>query len=242
MLEYHLHPSHTPFWSRAVAAKWENGPPLQKADWDAVLGTYQSLADAPGCWQYRELLALYPDAKVILTNKDPEAFWRSWSKAVQYVLRAPWYIRLANALALDGGAAAQHRSVTLRSMAHALGGLGKALDEAAVKTYFQEHYDAVRELVPPERLLEYRIEQGWGPLCEFLGEQVPDEEFPRGNSTKDFEGAVNVMRSLQIILLGAKLGFVGFVGFAVWKVPVWVPKVIRLGMVVAKDVMRVLRE
>ena len=38
-----------------------------------------------------------------------------------------------------------------------------------------------KELVPPERLLLYRLGSGWGPLCEFLGDKVPDGPFPRGN-------------------------------------------------------------
>lgn len=49
------------------------------------------------------------------------------------------------------------------------------------KAVYQEHYAAVRALVPSERLLEYRIDEGWGPLCEFLGHEKPSMPFPRGN-------------------------------------------------------------
>lgn len=54
------------------------------------------------------------------------------------------------------------------------------------KQVYLDHVEEVRSLVPPERLLEYQIKDGWGPLCEFLGEEVPDTPFPRGNDMADF--------------------------------------------------------
>lgn len=52
---------------------------------------------------------------------------------------------------------------------------------------FKRHYDLVRELVPPERLLEYDVGDGWGPLCEFLGEDRPAAPFPYTNTISDFQ-------------------------------------------------------
>jgi hypothetical protein len=49
------------------------------------------------------------------------------------------------------------------------------------KAVYREHYEAVRALVPRERLLEYRITEGWGPLCDFLGHEKPEMRFPQGN-------------------------------------------------------------
>lgn len=54
------------------------------------------------------------------------------------------------------------------------------------KQVYLDHVEEIRSLVPPERLLEYQIGDGWGPLCEFLGEEVPDTAFPRGNDMADF--------------------------------------------------------
>lgn len=47
---------------------------------------------------------------------------------------------------------------------------------------FTEHCDKVRGMVPPERLLEWSADEGWEPLCEFLGKDVPDEPFPHVNT------------------------------------------------------------
>ncbi|MCJ1248354.1 hypothetical protein MMC30_005571 [Trapelia coarctata] len=46
---------------------------------------------------------------------------------------------------------------------------------------YREHYELVRRVTPKERLLEYRLGDGWGPLCEFLVKEVPDVPFPRVN-------------------------------------------------------------
>jgi hypothetical protein len=55
------------------------------------------------------------------------------------------------------------------------------------KAVFKRHYQEVRELVPKERLLEYRITDGWEPLCKFLGQKVPDSQpFPNVNDNRDF--------------------------------------------------------
>lgn len=39
----------------------------------------------------------------------------------------------------------------------------------------------IRGLVSAECLLVWRIEEGWDPICKFLGKEVPEEEFPSGN-------------------------------------------------------------
>lgn len=54
------------------------------------------------------------------------------------------------------------------------------------KQVYQDHVEEVRSLVPPERLLEYKISDGWAPLCEFLEEEVPDTQFPTGNDMANF--------------------------------------------------------
>jgi hypothetical protein len=55
------------------------------------------------------------------------------------------------------------------------------------KQVFRDYYAEVRSLVPPERLLEYKINQGWEPLCEFLDVPVPKgKSFPRTNDSEGF--------------------------------------------------------
>ena len=62
---------------------------------------------------------------------------------------------------------------------------------ANAETVYHEHYTAIRAKVPRERLLEFRLGEGWKPLCEFLGKDVPETEFPRINDAKDFQRKVD---------------------------------------------------
>jgi hypothetical protein len=45
----------------------------------------------------------------------------------------------------------------------------------------------VKERVPAEQLLVYEVKEGWGPLCEFLGVEVPENKpFPYLNDAEAF--------------------------------------------------------
>ena len=55
--------------------------------------------------------------------------------------------------------------------------------EANARRRYKEHYSMVLELAPQGHLLEYQINEGWGPLCHFLGKDKPDLPFPQVNSS-----------------------------------------------------------
>jgi hypothetical protein len=65
----------------------------------------------------------------------------------------------------------------------------------AIET-FERHNEEVEQRVPPERLLVYEVKEGWGPVCDFLGVEVPDQPFPHLNDTEAFRGWVRRMRLL----------------------------------------------
>jgi hypothetical protein len=69
MTEVFAHPEHTGFWISA----WREEP----ADWDGVLGEYEAAVDWPACTFYEELMERHPDAKVILSVRDPERWYES---------------------------------------------------------------------------------------------------------------------------------------------------------------------
>jgi len=58
--------------------------------------------------------------------------------------------------------------------------------DGPARKVFLDHYQHVRDITPKERFLEYRVQEGWEPLCKFLGHEAPDEPFPRINEQKDF--------------------------------------------------------
>jgi hypothetical protein len=60
-------------------------------------------------------------------------------------------------------------------------------DRSHVIDTFERHNASVVEAVPADQLLVFQPDQGWDRLCEFLRVEVPDEAFPRVNSTEEFE-------------------------------------------------------
>ena len=69
MREVFEHPEHIELWRAAM-----RGDPV---DWERVLGDYRATVDWPGCTFYGELLERNPDAKVILTVRDPQRWYES---------------------------------------------------------------------------------------------------------------------------------------------------------------------
>ena len=153
---------------------------------DAALEGYRSTVDWPGAYFWRDLVARNPDAKVVLTVRDPEKWYDSAERTI---------FRAATTPLPDDAPPAMSAAI---AMAHATvwdGTFqGRFADRDFAMRTFTEHNAAVRAEVPPDRLLEFEVAQGWGPLCEFLGAPVPDEPFPRLNDSAAFTGTVSVHR------------------------------------------------
>jgi hypothetical protein len=76
---------------------------------------------------------------------------------------------------------------------------------ATARKAFVRHYDHIRQVVGTENLLEHRPQDGWGPLCEFLGHEVPDEEYPNTNDETAFVMYHTIIWRLAVIKAVAKL-------------------------------------
>ena len=46
------------------------------------------------------------------------------------------------------------------------------------------HYALVRSMAAEGRILEFKLSDGWKPLCKFLGKKVPNVPFPHMNDKK----------------------------------------------------------
>jgi hypothetical protein len=116
---------------------------------------------------------------VILTIRDPDRWWQSYNDTIGHILRSR---RTHLAEALNPFFFGKFMGFSRLCSAVLLGSEYVSEDEA--KARFVAHYDKVRGTVPSERLLEYRVGEGWERLCSFLGDSVPEVDFPRTNDTK----------------------------------------------------------
>lgn len=160
----------------------ERPKPFTRENWEEIFGGYDAVTDAAGFF-VPQLVTAYPDAKVVLVQRDFDAWWRSFYSEVAAPNFPPSWIEwflisgvFGNLLGVEAGFA----------MERMLKGWFRARDldgiQRNARARYEEHYAWIRANVPSERLLEYRLGDGWEPLCKFLDvEAVPDEPFPRVN-------------------------------------------------------------
>jgi len=168
MIEFMAHiPEHLPLWQRVIEGR---------PDWDAAFDGYVSTVDYPGCTYWRELVAKWPEAKVILTLRDPD----SWFDSANETVLSP---RMRNMLAQSPIQAFMEATVSED--------FGERIDDRAFMTdYFRRWNEAVIAEVPEDKLLVFQAKDGWEPLCEFLGVPVPPEPYPRVNSRESMNQRV----------------------------------------------------
>lgn len=151
------------------------------ADWAKIFKGYNSTVDWPNATYWRELAEAYPDAKIILTERDPDA----WFDSTQATIFAQ---------DLGGEGATEPFPRMARKVVAELFDY-QLHDRAKCISVFKAHNAQVRQAFGPERLLVYEVAQGWGPLCAFLGVAVPDGPMPKVNSTEEFQANIAAMRA-----------------------------------------------
>ena len=169
MQELIKHPSHPKFWEAAVAGK--------PVDWPVIFRGYQATVDWPGCTFYSELMAVYPDAKVILSVRDPDRWYESTHNTIYQIPRSV----LAGLLKLVlPHVRTMYRVVDMEVWHGTFDNRFEDRDHAI--DIFNRHNETVKQSVSPEQLLIFDVQQGWEPLCEFLGVAVPPgKPFPHLN-------------------------------------------------------------
>ncbi|KAJ7323597.1 P-loop containing nucleoside triphosphate hydrolase protein [Mycena albidolilacea] len=176
-------------WTEAVNAKFFGiGKPYGRAEWDQLLGHCMAVTDLPHLLFAEELVAAYPEAKVVLTLRDPDSWGTSFANTMLYRMRAPGGSLLAWLLPQTAGKLYQYGHVVWLAMFKTK---PADLTIEKAKARYVAYYEEVRRMVPRERLLEYRVGEGWEPLCKFLGKPIPEESFPRTNDTQVFNDHVD---------------------------------------------------
>ena len=213
---YHMtdvfeNPGHAGFWRAA----WRGGP----ADWDVFLGPYQATVDWPGCTFYEELMERHPDAKVLLSVRDPERWYESARQTIYELSKlstgSPFSrlgFALISQLAFGGfktGQGPMAKEIIFQGTFD-----GRFEDKDHAIGVFDRHNEEVQRRVPKERLLVYEVKEGWGPLCEFLGVEEPDKPFPHLNDAAEMRRRVLSMRAFSLAVPAALALVVGIATLA----------------------------
>jgi hypothetical protein len=171
MVEVFARPESMDLWVEAG-----NGAP----QWDAIFSGYRSAVDYPSAAHWRELAAFYPDAKVLHTVRDPDA----WFESTQATIFNP------NGMAVQATNSGEEAAG--KFFASFIGPLhGHLNDRTFMIEHFRRHNEEVLATIPANRILTYEAGQGWEPLCDFLGVAIPAEPYPFENSRAEFIGRVS---------------------------------------------------
>jgi hypothetical protein len=173
MIEVFGHPDEPPVWKAAAEG--------QMPDWHEFLAGYSATCDWPSAAFWPELAAAFPDAPIVLSVRDADSWWKSASNTI--------FFPLHDALAKPAGEDPWADMVRAIFAARFPGDID---DEQAMKRGFVEWNERVQREADPARLVVWQASDGWGPLCDALGVDVPDEPFPVTNTTKEFREMLGV--------------------------------------------------
>lgn len=174
-------------------SSWSDALDGREIDWEDVFAGYRSTVDWPGTAFWRELTEAYPEAKVILTVRDPEKWYESTYNTLYQI--AKQMNGDLSAMPAEERAFAERTFPTINKMIWKGTFDERFADREYAIEVFERHNAEVRRAVPAEQLLVYQLGQGWEPLCDFLGVDVPAEEFPHVNDTASLPQLVDQVRS-----------------------------------------------
>jgi hypothetical protein len=173
-----------PLWERVV----ESDP-----DWEAIFGNAQASCDFPAARYYRELLEIYPDARVLLSVRSADGWVKSMRETIwpiyhgdsvmhhvseaRKIVDPNWdrFIRLMSHMTWNDGTGAM---------------AGDHASDEGLAAIMERWNAQVKADVPADQLLVWDPAEGWEPLCEFLEVEVPEGPVPHVNDIAAFHEGI----------------------------------------------------
>lgn len=181
MVEVFSHPGHSEAWEDAGRGK--------AIDWEWLIGAYKAAVDWPSAYFWRELWAMNPEAKIILTEREAEAWYKSFSSTILE------FMQRGDAGITDPILLAQRKMGRFLLNETLFGG---RFDKEHVLDVYRKSNEAVKREVPKDKLLVFDAPDGWGPLCAFLGVPVPEAPYPLTNTTEEFRARASSRSAKQV--------------------------------------------
>jgi Sulfotransferase domain len=177
-----------PLWRRAFEGE---------SPWDEIFDGYNSTTDWPGAFFWRELIDVYPEAKVLLSVRSAESWAQSMEDTINQIYFGDSLMRHV-AMArykVDPDWAAWLDLMIDMNWADTGTFAGTEGRREPMMEAMERFNEDVKSTVPAERLLVWEPKEGWEPLCEFLEVDVPSEELPRINDTQAFRSSTSGSRT-----------------------------------------------
>ena len=169
---YHM--STIPGHPYDLGADWDLALSGGTPDWRGMFDGCAAAVDWPASAFWREIGAAHPDAVLVLSVRDSaQVWWESMDATVLPAARAE--------LAADWSAGHD-----LSRLFERFTGTPRWDDPALLCRAYDAHLADVRATAPAGRLVEWRAQDGWAPLCAALDVPVPQEPFPWHNRRSEW--------------------------------------------------------
>jgi hypothetical protein len=152
---------------------WGDAYEGRSPDWPSFFQGYVAAVDWPSAPFWRELSEAFPEAPILLSTRDVDAWWKSASRTI-FIALATYFAPTAD----DNGWTRMGRGMMTTFSPD-------WFNEAAAKSAYMAYNDHVRATAPADRLVEWTPGDGWAPICAALGLDVPDHPFPHVNKAAE---------------------------------------------------------
>ena len=166
MHDVFMSPDHIPVWRAAIRG--------EAVDWAELFSGYSAAVDWPVALFWPEISAAFPDAIVLLSLRDAEAWWRSARETVFSVIEG-----VDEKGDLSEWKAMMNELIRSRFTPD-------LSDRDACIAAFERHSEVVRREVPKDRLVVWEAGEGWEPICSALQIPVPATPYPVINTREQF--------------------------------------------------------
>ncbi|KAI1269160.1 hypothetical protein F5Y18DRAFT_415007 [Xylariaceae sp. FL1019] len=157
-----------------------------REDFDKWFDGYDSVIEIPSFDLLDDFLIAYPDAKFILTTREPEAWLSSMKKTIIPANTVHQHFPLSILKYFD--AMMWSRSRLAKTWRYCFFPTGDLQNHKSTVETYVAYNQRVRDSVPVEKLLEVKLEDGlgWQQICPFLEAPIPDVPYPRIHDSEDF--------------------------------------------------------
>lgn len=187
-------------------------------DFQRMYENVDAVTDIPASGMWEEILKAFPDAKIIISERENEEVWLKSLYNQRRISYENWFTYIAQRISSTAYRFVKVLDDAVRSSS----GVSLAprasfptpkvpRNDMLLKNWYRRHSAHVRQNAPEGQLLVFDLSKGWGPLCEFLGKPVPDVPFPHQN-----KGGVIFNTSLQNHPYYKRVRRNIFTAFAIW--------------------------
>ena len=200
------------FWySHRYDEKLRNGEDVNLDVWLQKIKC-KSLMDSPVSLHWESFFNKYPNAKVIVTCRDFDKWYKSLKRVIFDVILSPISIFVAYFCYPFN-----RRPIWVQTHIKTIYDKMKWQNKESAQERYLEEIEYIKNKVPSEQLLIYKIGSGWEPLCKFLDKDIPKQPFPFTNKSNSLTKIIYYGMLTNFITAAAIYGTIAFSAFYAYR-------------------------